>query len=69
MEKLHTKSDNIEIMMVSETDDIIRELIDSLLQRYQKGLEESNRGSDFVLNSVDLLHYRLQKTSLKRGES
>ena len=56
-------------MMVSETDDIIRELIDCLLQRYQKGLEESNRGSDFVLNSVDLLHYRLQKTSLKRGES
>ena len=30
---MHTKSDNIEIMMGSETDDIINELIDSLLQR------------------------------------
>ena len=36
---MHTKSDNIEIMMSSETDDIINELIDSLLQRYQEGLE------------------------------
>ena len=33
---MRTKSDNIEIMMVSETDDIIKELIGSLLQRYQE---------------------------------
>ena len=29
-----TKSDNIEIMMGSETDDVIEELRESLLQRY-----------------------------------
>ena len=33
---MRTKSDIIEIMIVSETDDIIKELIDSLLQRYQE---------------------------------
>ena len=37
----------------------------SLLQKYQEGLEESmRRGSDFIFNSVDLLYYHLQKTSL-----
>ena len=36
---MHTKSDNIEIMMGSETDEIIEEIFQSLLQRYQEGLE------------------------------
>ena len=66
---MHTKSDNIEIMMSSETDEIIEELFKSLLQRYQEGLEESMKGSEFVRDSVDLLYYQLQKTSLKRTGS
>ena len=33
---MHTKSDNIDIMIGSETDEIIKELFESLLQRYQK---------------------------------
>ena len=53
-------------MVGSETDEIIEELFKSLLQRYQKGLEESMKGSDFLFDSVNLLYYRLQKTSLKR---
>ena len=53
-------------MMGSETDEIIDELFKSLLQNYQKDLEESMRGGNFVFNSVDLLYYHLQKTSLKR---
>ena len=36
---MHTKSDNIHIMMVSETDDIIKKLFESILQRYQEELE------------------------------
>ena len=31
---MHTKSDNIEMMMGSEKDDIINELFESLLQKY-----------------------------------
>ena len=38
---MHAKSDNIETMIGSETDDIIDELFESLLQIYQEGLEES----------------------------
>ena len=64
-----TKNDNIEIMMGSETDEIIEELFKSLLQRYQEGLEESMKGSEFIFDSVDLLYYHLQKTSLKRTRS
>ena len=53
---MHTKSDNIEIMMSSETDEIIEELFKSLLQRYQEESEESMKGSEFVRDSVDLLY-------------
>ena len=36
---MHAKSDNIEIMIGSETDEIIEEPFKSLLQKYQEGLE------------------------------
>ena len=51
---MHTKSHNIEIMMGNETDEIIEKLFESLLQNYQKNLEESMRGSEFVFDSIDL---------------
>ena len=42
-------------MMGDETDDVIKEIFKSVLQRYQEGLEESMKGSDFVFDSIDLL--------------
>ena len=62
---MHTTSDNIEIMMDSETDEINEELFESLFQRYQEGLEESMKGSEFVFDSVDLLNYKFQKNRSK----
>ena len=50
---MHAKSNNVEIMMGSETNEIIEELFKSFLQRYQEGLEESMRGSKFIFDSVD----------------
>ena len=50
---MHTKSNNVEIMMGSETDEIIEELFESFFQKYQEGLEESMRGSEFAYDSVD----------------
>ena len=38
---MHTKSDNMEIITGSETNNIIEELRESLLQKYQEGLQES----------------------------
>ena len=66
---LRTKSNNIEIMMGNETDEIIDELFESFLQNYQKDLEESMRKSEFNFDSVNLLYYHLQKASLSRKGS
>ena len=57
---VRTKSDNLEIMMGSETDEIIDKLFESILKEYQEELEESiRRGSNFIFDSLDLLCYHL----------
>ena len=66
---MHTKNDNIEIIMGSDTNDIIEELRKSLLQNYHNNLEESMKGSEFVLSGIDLLYYHLQIISLNRKET
>ena len=58
---MNSKSDNIEIMMGTETDNIIKELFESFLKRYQQNLEEEMKDSNFVFDSVDLLYYSLHK--------
>ena len=45
---MDSKSDNLEITMGNETDDIIKELLKSFLENYQKNLEEKMRDSKFV---------------------
>ena len=66
---MYSKSDNIEVIMGNETDEVIEDLFDLFLQRYQKKFEESMRGSEFVFDSVDSLCYKLHKKSLNRGGS
>ena len=66
---IHEKSNNVEITMGNETNEIIEELLKSLLQGYQEGLEESMRGSEFIFDRVDALYYILNKISLNRGGS
>ena len=39
------------------------------MERYQEGLEESMRGSEFIFDSVDALYYNLNKIRLRRGGS
>ena len=53
---MHTKSNNIEIMVGSETDKIIEELFKSLLKRYQEGLVQLMKGNELIFDSVNLLH-------------
>ena len=61
---MSTKTDNIEIMMSNETDEIIEELFESLLQRFQEELEESMTGTEFIFDSVNVLRYKLLKIKL-----
>ena len=53
---MHTKSDNIEIIIGNETDEIIKKNFQSPLQRHQEGLEKSMKESEFIFDSVDLLY-------------
>ena len=56
--------------MGSETDEIIEEPFESLLQNYEKDLEKSMRGSYFVIDSVNSLYCHLNKISLgRKGKS
>ena len=62
-------SDNEQIRLGNVTDDIVKTLIDSFLNNYQKEEIILRNKSNFVFESVDLLSYHIPKTSLKRGNS
>ena len=66
---IFARSDNEKIRLGNETDDIIKRLINSFLNNYQKEEIILRNGSNFVFESVDLLSYHIHKTSLKRGNS
>ena len=54
--------------MGNEKNEIIKELFKSLLQRYEEGLGEPMKGSEFVFNGAVLLYYKFHKISLSKGE-
>ena len=66
---MHSNSDNIEIMIGNETNEIIEKLFHSLLQKHQKRFKELSKRNEFVFNSVNLLYYKFHKLSLNRGGS
>ena len=61
---MHAKSDNIEIMIGDDNDDIIEERFRSFLQKYEENLQNKMRGSDFEFDGVNFLYYDFNKTSL-----
>ena len=63
---MHTKSDNTEIMIDSDTNEVIKELFKSFLQRYKEDLQEKMRGSEFEFDGIHLLCYDFKKVSLNR---
>ena len=58
---MYSKSDNFEITMGGNTNEIIKNLFNSLLRRCQVGLQESMRGSEFVFDYVESLYYIFHK--------
>ena len=54
--------------MGGHTDNIIREIFRSFLRNCQEELE-TIKGSDFVFESVELMHYKLHRVRLRRGAS
>ena len=65
---MHSKSDNIKIMINDEADEVIKELFDSLKNRYQNNLELM-KGSDFVFDYNHLFYYKCHKINPNCGGS
>ena len=65
---MHSKSDNTEIKINGDADEVIKKLFDSLKIRYQNNLK-SMKGSEFVFDYVYLLYYKCHKINLNRSGS
>ena len=61
---MHTRSDNEEFRNGSDTDEIIKRLFESFLQKYEGNLQNKMRGSDFEYDGVNFLCYDFNKISL-----
>ena len=66
---MYTRSDNEEFMSGSDTDEVIKLLFTSFLQKYQENLQNKMRGSDFEFDGVNLSYYDFNKISLNRRGS
>ena len=66
---MHTRSDNIEIMIGDDNDDIIEKLFKSFLQKYEENLQNKMRGSDFEFDGLTFYYYDFNEISLNRGGS
>ena len=64
---MNSKSDKIEIMIDDKADEVIKEHFESLLSRWQIGLETTMKGNNFNLDCIDLLHYKCHKINLNHG--
>ena len=66
---MHTRSNKEEFMGGSDTDEIIKGLFESFLQKYEENLQEKMKVSEFEFDGVNFLYYDFNKISLKRGGS
>ena len=53
----------------SDSDEIIKGLVESFLQKYEENLQEKMKGSEFEFDGVDFLYYDFNKIGLNRGRS
>lgn len=53
---VNNKSENIEITIGEDTDEIIQELFDLLSHSYQTCMEQSTKDRNFLFDYVDALH-------------
>ena len=56
---MYTRRDNIEKMFVDDNDDIIEQLFESLLKKYEENLQNKMRGSEFEFDGVNLILTKL----------
>ena len=62
---MHSRIENIEIMINAKANKVVEELFQSLLSGYQIGMETSMKGSNFAFDCVNLLCYKCHKKDLR----
>ena len=66
---MYTRCDNEEFMNGDDTDEAIKSLFKSFLQRFEENLQEKMRGSDFEFDGINFFYYNFNKMSIYRGGS
>ena len=66
---MYIRSDNEEFMNGDDTDEVIKSLFQSFLQRFEENLQEKMRGSDFEFGGIDFFYYNFNKTGIYKGGS
>ena len=66
---MHSKTDNIKIVINDKADEVIQEHFQSLPLSYQIGLKTLMISSDFILDCLHFLYYKCHKINFKRGGS
>ena len=66
---MHMRSVNEEFMNGSDTDEIIKGLFESFLQKHEKNLQEKMKGSEFEFDGVNFLYYDFNQIRINRGGS
>ena len=64
---MYTRSDNEEFMSGDDTNEIIKLLFESFLQRFEENLQNKMRGSEFEFHGINFFYYSFNKTSIYRG--
>ena len=66
---MHMRSDNEEFMNGDDTDEIIKGLFESFLQKYEENLQNKMKESEFEFDGINFLYYDFNKISLNRSGS
>ena len=66
---MQSKSDSTEFISNDNANEVVNELFESLLPKYQIGFKTSIRGSDFVFDSIQLFCYKCHKINFNRIDS
>ena len=62
-------SGNIKFTPYSDANDVIEKFFKSFRSRYQENLEKLMKGSDFIVDLVQLMYYKCHKINSIRGGS
>ena len=64
---MYTRSNNEEFMSGDDTNEIIKLLFESFLQRFEENLQNKMRGSEFEFDGINFFYCSFNKTSIYRG--